>query len=239
MHLQPKKIEEEKIRRIAFSIYQETKDLGLKDDPKENWTKAETLFRNKLKYRVWSLGNWVRVWHHQIVAVVAIFALISNVLMMTWNIGTNAWSTDLNTRPYVSVNIQEPLIYRRTDKDMFYGNDFVLKNTGRIPAAKVSTSYYVTTDFDKDNRSGEKWFIEQLGGYGGVSFITSQATEREPGLRSVSPASPNYYYWEALTTYEGLDYGKKYWTHVKKIYFANEPANQFIPVLNIGEWDRN
>lgn len=186
-----------------------------------------------------------RVWHwfeeksQSLIAVVAVVALVANAAMMTWGIITNAKSTDLNTRPYVSVNIQEPLQSFRTSKDVFYGNNFVLQNTGRIPAAKVSTSYYVTTELDKTNRHGEQWFIEQLGGFGGTSFITPHAVEREPGFRSLSPVSPKYYYWEAVTSYEGLKDGKKYWTHVKKVYSIQKPADRSITVFTYGEWDRN
>ena len=84
---------------------------------------------------------------------------------------------------------------------------------------------------------GEEWFNDVLGGKGGVSFIIPGTSEEEPGFRSLSP-SAEYYYWEAVVTYEGLKIGKTYWTHVKKIYFFNRP-NQFIPVSTYGEWDRN
>lgn len=233
----PKEVEE--IRRMAHAIYLENRDHGLEDDPERDWAKAEAIFCNKPMYMFWIVWHWIKREHYPLISVTAITALFANAGMMTWSIMTNAGSTDLNTRPYVSVNIQEPLEIFQRGEDVFYGNNFVLKNTGRIPAAKVSTSYYITTDLDKDNMHGERWFVERLGGFGGTAFITPQATELEPGFRSLSPASANYYYWEALTSYEGLQTGKKYWTHVRKIYFVNRPANQFIPVLTYGEWDRN
>lgn len=86
--------------------------------------------------------------------------------------------------------------------------------------------------------NGREWFGKFLGGFGGVSFVAPQATEIEPGFRDLSP-SAEYYYWEALVIYEGLETRKTYWTHVKKVYFINRSTNRLIPVSTYGEWDRN
>ena len=135
----------------------------------------------------------------------------------------------------------KPIKQLITENDVFYGNDIILKNTGRIPATKVSTSYYITTDLDQANMNGPEWFEKKLGGFGGTSFIAPGAKESEPGLRSLSGAA-EYYYWESLVIYEGLEQNKKYWTHVKKACFLDKYGDkviQIIPVFNSGEWDRN
>jgi len=122
--------------------------------------------------------------------------------------------------------------------DTFYGNNIVLKNKGKIPASKVSTRYYITSDKDLNNMNGLEWFNKTLGGFGSISFIAPEATEKEPGFRSLSP-SAEYYYFEAIISYEGLKPIKKYWTHIKKIYYVDRDSGMLYSVYIYGEWDRN
>lgn len=157
--------------------------------------------------------------------------------MMTWSIGVDGNSTDLNMRPYVTVNMGYP-IKKSTEKSIFYGNDIILKNNGRLPAANVSTEYYITTDADKKNMHGLEWFKKYLGGFGSVSFIAPGDFDLEKGFRDLSP-SAEYYYFEALTSYEGLKQNKKYWTHIKKIFYVDKETNLLYIISSYGDWDRN
>ncbi len=138
----------------------------------------------------------------------------------------------------MSVDLGSYPIRRTQGNDTMYGNGIALKNKGKIPAAKVSTQYYITTDMDKENRNGLEWFDKNLGGFGSVSFIAPDVTEVEPGFRSLSPGA-EYYYFEALTSYEGKDQNKKYWTHIKKVFYVDKGNNELYAVKIEGDWDRN
>lgn len=121
---------ETKIRQIAYAVYKKKRDDGLEGDPKEDWKAAEEIFNHKLKYFGWLIWRFLEKTHYPVIALVAILSLIGNVVMMTWNIQTNATSTDLGTRPYLSINMERP-IYDKNEQGAFYGNDIILKNAGR------------------------------------------------------------------------------------------------------------
>ncbi len=227
----------EEIQRIANAIYLKAKENGLEDNPNRDWAKAESIYNNKLRYWWWLRCQFFIKFSHPIIAFIAILSLGVNIGMMTWSIVVNRTSTDLNTRPYVSADIESPI--RSVEKnDTFYGNRIVLNNKGKIPAAHISTEYYITTDIDKKNMHGLEWFDKNLGGFGSISFIVPGDPEIEPGFRSLSP-SAEYYYFEAITSYEGLELDKKYWTHIKKIFYVEKVTNKLYAVSIYGEWDRN
>jgi len=199
--------------------------------------KMKIVFYKKAKLYWRCIKLFLKKYNTSIIATVAILSLVANIAMMTWSIFVNAASTDLNTRPYVSIDMSNPQRFINKN-DIFYGNNIILINKGKIPASNVSTQYYITTNMDKENLHGFKWFNENLGGFGSTSFIVPDATEIEPGFRSLSPTA-EYYYFEAVVSYEGLKFNKKYWTHVKKIFYVDKDANVLYNVYNYGEWDRN
>jgi len=225
------------IRKVAYAIYFESKENGLENDPPGDWFKAERICRSRARWLLWQILWHLKRYPNSITAIVAIAALVLNLFTTWWVVRTNDRSTDLANRAYVSVNMKDPVRFKQ-GSDVFYGNGVVLKNGGKTPASKISTSYYITSDLDKNNMNGEKWFDEHLGGFGAVSFISPGAEEVEPGFRSLSPAT-DYYYFEALTTYEGLRGGRKYWTRVRKVFFHHKPDGRLYPVFSDGEWDRN
>jgi len=122
------------------------------------------------------------------------------VLLDTYTLETQIASS-LTHRPYVSISFNDPQL-RKVRNSAFYGKDIIFRNTGKAPASNISTQYYITTDLDEKDMSGLKWFEENLGGYGSISFIAPEAEEREPGSRDLSP-NAEYYYFEAITTYGG------------------------------------
>lgn len=229
--------EEEKIRRIAYDIYLHRKESGLSDDSDKNWKEAECVVNNKLKYCWWFIWYLLRKYHSSIVAFIAIVSLAANIIMMTWSIIINSISTVLDTRPYVSINMLEPKIFADKE-DVFYGGNIILKNNGKIPASDISTQYYITTDMDKENMQGVEWFDKNLGGFGSVAFIAPGDTAVDPGLRSLSP-SATYYYFEAITSYKGLEPNKKYWIHIKKVFYIDEKVGNLYAVFAYGSWDKN
>lgn len=241
---QMKNSTEGQIQKIAHQLYERRTEQSLPGTPEEDWTKAETIFQNKPRYLLWSAQiRWQHFWqflhehHYPLIVLLAFASLLANMWMMTRNIQTSKTSIDLDTRPYLSINMEQP-VHRRVGLDAMYGNDITLKNSGKTPATQIATQYYITTELDRDNMNGTQWYDQFLGGFGGVSFLASQATGSEYGFRSLSP-SAEYYYWEALVTYEGLEVNKTYWTRVKKVYFIDRTTNRLLPVLNSGEWDRN
>lgn len=229
--------EEEKIRRIADDIYLRCKENGLSDDSDKNWKEANRVFNNKLKYLRWLTWYFLRKCHSSVIAVIAIVSLAANIIMMTWSIIINSISTVLDTRPYVSINMLEPKIFADKE-DVFYGSNIILKNNGKTPASDISTQYYITTDMDKENMQGVEWFDKNLGGFGSVAFIAPGDTAVDPGLRSLSP-SATYYYFEAITSYKGLGPNKKYWIHIKKVFYIDKKVGNLYAVFAYGSWDKN
>jgi hypothetical protein len=225
------------IRKLAYAIYIESKETGLENDPLGDWLKAERICSCWMRRWRWNIPWWFKRHPQHLTAVFAFLALVISIITTAWVVQTNKSSADLENRAYVSVNLKDPIRFK-AGESIFYGNNILLKNGGKTPAQKVSTSYYITTDMDKYNLSGEKWFDEHLGGRGSVSYIAPGAEEVEPGFRDLSPAA-DYYYFEALTTYKGLGTGKKYWTHVRKAFFHHKPSGQLYPVFSDGEWDTN
>jgi len=229
--------DQDAIRKVAYAIYFESRENGLENDPLGDWFKAERICRSKTQWLLWQVLWHLKRYPSSITAVVAFIALFLNIFTTAWVVYTNNSSTDLANRAYVSVNMKDPVRFKQ-GQDVFYGNGVVLKNGGKTAASKVSTSYYITTDLDGNNMNGDRWFDEHLGGFGAVSFIAPGAEEIEPGFRSLSPAA-DYYYFEALTSYEGLQRGRSYWTHIRKIFFHHKPTGRLYPVFSQGEWDRN
>jgi len=172
--------DKDNVRKVAYAIYFESKENGLENDSVGDWLKAERICRSWLHWLWWQILWHVKRYPGSIAVFISCLSLLLNLLLTSWVVLTNNRSTNLANRPYVSVNVKDP-VRRDTDKDTYYGNDILLKNTGKTPASRVSTSYYITTDIDKTNRSGEKWFDEHMGGFGSVSFITSGAEEVSPG----------------------------------------------------------
>lgn len=224
---------EKRIRNIAHYLYLESKKDGFVDNPDKNWKEAESIYKNKLKYFWWGLCKY----YHGITALVAMLSLVINIVLVTWNVMESKTSTDLSNRPYVSINMENPKQVKGGE-DVFYGNNIILKNKGKTPAAKVVTQYYITSDMDKENMNGLSWFEENLGGFGSTSFISPDAIEIEPGFRSLSP-SAEYYYFEACTAYEGMNTNRRYWTHIRKVFYVDKNTSKLYPVSIYGEWDRN
>lgn len=174
--------------------------------------------------------------HEPILALAA----ISSLFFMAWQIQVQSNATDLDTRPYVSVDIASPQ-YIQNEKDpsdTYYGNDILLTNRGKTPASRVQTAYYITTDKDRNNMHSPEWFRKHLGGFGSVSFITPGEIRRERGKRSLSPTAI-FYYFEAMSSYQGLDDDRTYWTHIRKVFSIDQGRRQLYLVCTYGEWDRN
>lgn len=171
-----------------------------------------------------------------IAMVAALLALWGTYLVVS----ANREAAVLGNRAYVSVDMPEARRYeiRRRDgslEDVGYGGDVVLSNFGKTPAANIRTHYYITTDKDLKNHEGREWFREALGDFPSISFLAPNSSGREIGGRSLSP-SATYYYFEALTTYEGLG-NRRHWTHIRKVFAIN--GIQFLTIRAFGDWDRN
>jgi len=217
------------IKKIAYYRYKDRECEHGYD--KNDWRDAEKWW--------WLKSVWVfaKIQHYPMVVFIALASLIASLVMTTSSIYINANSVDLANRPYVSINIENPI--RRIDQtDTFYGGDIIVKNNGKTPAANVDAMLYITTEMDKTNREGIDWFKKHLGGRSSVSFIIPDATERAPGFRSLSPTA-EYYYFEAIILYEGLKGSKKYWTHIRKVFYIPKTGVNLYPVFVLGEWDRN
>jgi len=233
-----------KIRKIAYNKYLEYKENGFDNDPFRDWMEAEAIYSNKIKYVCLNIWHFIKINHYAIVAIVAILSPLLTLFTIHWNMKMTLYSkkidwesTVLNTRPYVSADMKNPQLLM-VNNEAFYGNEIILKNSGRIPAAQIETKYYITTDKDKENMNGSEWYNKNLGGFGSTSFIIPQGIESELGKRSLSP-SADYYYFEALTIYEGLESNKKYWTHIKKVFYIDKKLNVLLAVFVYGDWDRN
>ena len=162
------------------------------------------------------------------------------VLTTIYTVQSNIVLKKMEMRPYFSIVFEHQLQARRVEqsKDVFYGNNVIVRNDGKIPATEIDTKYYITTDKDIVNMNGEEWFAKALGGFPSITFMPPQTVEKQAVFRSLSP-SADYYYFEALATYEGFDRDKKYWCHIRNVYHVDRSNNVLLLVFARGDWDRN
>ncbi len=227
----------ERIKEIAAVLYAQNKEKGLKNDPHRDWLEAEAIYSDKLKYySEWLPSRFVKKNNYKIVAVLG--ALI--VLLVAWNVRVGQNAAEADKRPYVSVNIMNPMQISDAE-NRYVGNYFILKNNGKSPASNVHLNYYITANVDKTiskNPDSPKWFNESAEGVSSIGFITAGGMQKEPGFRPLSPLA-EYYYFEAVVSYEGMMPNKRYWTHVKKIFRIDKKNGDLFLVFASEEWDRN
>jgi hypothetical protein len=227
---------EKKIGEIAEIIYAENRSKGLPADPMRDWNQAEQIFDDKAVYFGWWLpARFIRKYYYKIIAL----TLTAIVLLFAWNLKTGQDLKEISIRPYVSVDMIDPIqISDGEGKNVYFGNYIILNNTGKTPAANVSVRYFLTSEIEKAEPENQKWIDEKIEGVGSLGFIAPGAFIKEPGFRALSP-SAKYYYFEAIVSYRGLASQKRYWTHVKKVFQFDRPAGKFKTALSDSEWDRN
>lgn len=227
---------EKEISEIAKTIYIESQKKGLENEPERDWKQAEAIYDNKLKYYFWWIPfQFFRRNNYKIFSLVVAFF----ILLIVWGVEKSRNSEELNTRPYLSVDIIKPMQIVDEDKqNTYYGNYIILRNSGKTPASNVSTLYYMTTNIDNEKVDSTKWFNEKISGLGMLRFIAPETIQKEPAFRSLSP-SAEYYYFETIATYKGLRSKKQYWTSIKKVFHINKETGNFNAVYICGEWDRN
>ena len=160
------------------------------------------------------------------------------LLTTAWVVYTQWRSTDLNTRPYISINVmnlEEKIISSQDSKG--YAGLIVLTNDGNIPATKIETRYYLTTDGSYVNAENRRYFEERFGGYPTIRYLAPKASGAERVDRAITPAD-KFYYFEAITSYEGLYRNRTYWIRVWKVFNILGPS-QFVEIDGDAEWDRN
>lgn len=150
-------------------------------------------------------------------------------------------------RPYISVDMREAEGFNNGG-GTFYGNAIILKNSGKVPAFDINTEYYMTDDVLRKNVFKQEYFIRTIGGYPAISFLFPNSEDSEPGRRSLN-SDAEYYYFEALARYKGLDKKTQYWTHIKRVFYIEKAKinkdNGSIPIYDLqlvyvdGNWDRN
>lgn len=236
MNAERSEYKQEKIRQIAETIYAESKNKGLANDPERDWKEAESIYDDKLKYYLWWLPlQYFLKNKYKIYAVggaLFIFLIVSGIQ-------SYRNSADLNTRPYLSLDIIQPMqIVDEGVREIYYGTYIILRNNGKTPASNVSAQYYMTTNIDRERADTSKWFNERIGGLGTLSFIAPGAIYKEAAFRSLSPTA-KYYYFEAIAAYEGLKPEKKFWTSIKKVFYIDRETGNFYPLHTQGDWDRN
>lgn len=227
---------EKKLREIAEIVYAKNKKKGLAPDSMRDWIQAEEIFNNKIMYYAWWLpSQLIQKYYYKIIAVSAAAILF----LLAWNVRTGQDLKEIDNRPYVSVDIINPMLINDAEsKNTYFGNYMILKNTGKTPASNVTTKYYLTTDTEKTRSRGQKWVDEKVEGISSLGFIAPRALIKEPSFRSLSP-SAGYYYFEAVVSYQGISSPKRYWTKVRKVFQMEKSSGKFAAVLSEGQWDSN
>jgi hypothetical protein len=227
---------EKKISEIAEIIYAENRSKGLPADPMRDWKHAEKIYDDKTLYFGWWLpARFIQKYYYKIIAI----ALMAIVLLIAWNIKTGQDMKDVDIRPYVSVDMIDPIQINDTEgMNVYFGNYIILNNTGKTPAANVSVRYYLTSEAEKTKASGQKWIDRKMEGISTLGFIAPGKFVKEPGFKALSP-SAKYYYFEAVVSYQGLASSRKYWTHVKRIFRFEKAEGKFTIAFSDSEWDRN
>jgi len=227
---------EKKISEIAEIIYADNRRKGLPADPMRDWKHAEQIYDDKTLYYGWWLpGRFIQKYYYKIIAA----TLATIVLLIAWNIKTGQDLKEIDIRPYVSVDMIDPMQINDTEgKNVYFGNYIILNNTGKTPAANVSIRYYLTSEAEKARTPGQKWMDQKIEGISTLGFIAPGTFTKEPSFKALSP-SAKYYYFEAIVSYQGLSSPKRYWTHVRKVFRFDRAEGKFVIALSDSEWDMN
>ncbi|MFA5335933.1 MAG: hypothetical protein WC324_03335 [Candidatus Omnitrophota bacterium] len=229
---------EKKISEIAEVIYAENRNKGLPADPMRDWKEAEKIFDDKaVYYCLWLPTRFVRKYFYKILAV----SVPVIVILLMWNLRYAQDMREINIRPYVSVDMIDPVqINDGENKNVYFGNYIILNNTGKTPASNVSARYYLTSEADRSKPAAadKKWVDERMEGVSSMGFIAPGTFIKEPSFKALSP-SAKYYYFEAIVSYKGQVSSKRYWTHVRKMYQFDKASGKFMASLNNVDWDMN
>lgn len=166
-----------------------------------------------------------------------IFVIWTTYLQKESNIA-QTFAIEAEYRPVLSVYMDSPGVGIGKDGGVYYGGPIILQNKGKIPASNIKTEYYITTDIDKSNAEDSDYFERTLGGRGKITFLGANETGVEYGIRSLSDKA-NYYYFEAVVSYEGISSDKKYWLKIIKLYKVDLSNYKLLSAYNYGRWDRN
>lgn len=226
---------EKRIRGIAEVIYAENKRKGLPADPARDWKQAEETYDDKITYFFfWKPGQFLRKYYYKLITVIVLLI----VLLAVADIKVGQDLKDMRDRPYLSVDLINPMRISDADNSTYYGNYLILKNSGKTPSADVKISYYMTTEADGKSTLGQGWFDQKAEGVSTLGFVAPGEFIKEPSFRSLSPEA-SYYYFEAVASYHGLNPAKHYWTHIKRMFKIDRETKRLIPISSYAEWDKD
>lgn len=225
---------EKRISEIAEVIYAENKKKGLPSDSMRDWKQAEAIYDDKITYYIfWKPGQFLQKYYYKL----GLVAVLLIVFLAIADLKVGQDLKEIRNRPYLSVDLINPMEISDTESsNAYYGNYLILKNSGKTPAANVTVSYYMTTEADSKRTLGQRWFDQKAEGVSTLGFVAPGGFIKEPSFRSLSPAA-SYYYFEAITSYYGLNSAKRYWTHIKRVFKIDRETKKLVPVLSYAEWD--
>lgn len=226
---------EKKIREIAEVIYIENKKKGLPADSMKDWSQAEQIYEDKMRYLCWKSGQCLRKYYYKLIAV----AVLLIIFFSAADIKVGQDLKEMGNRPYLSVDLINPMQISDADtSNTYYGSYIILKNSGKTPAAGVTVFYYMTTEEDGKKTMGTRRADQKAEGISTLGFVAPGGFVKEPSFRSLSPAA-SYYYFEAVASYHGLNAGKRYWTQIKRVFKIDRTSQKLVPIYNYSEWDEN
>lgn len=225
-----------RIVEIAEVIYAENKKKGLPSDQMRDWKQAEDIYDDKITYYFfWIPGRFLRKYYHKLILIGVLLIIFFAIAEM--KVGQDL--KDIKNRPYLSVDLINPMEISDADsKNSYYGNYLILKNNGKTPAANVTVSYYMTTEADSKRTLGQRWFDQKAEGISTLGFVAPGGFIKEPSFRSLSPEA-SYYYFEAITSYYGLNPAKRYWTHIKRVFKIDRETKRLVLIFSYAEWDKD
>lgn len=221
---------QERVREIAQTLYLDSQRRGLANDPERDWREAEAIYNDRGRYYlIWLPLQAVRKEGYKLLGLGACMI----ILLLALNVRANQISGEL--RPQILVDMVDPIkIADEDNKNIYYGNYIILRNTGRTPAYDVAITYHMTTDADQENSKYLKWH----GGFGLLGYVAPNCVLKEPGFQALSP-SAKYYYFEIVSSYESICSHKTYWSHIKRIYKVEDASGALRSVYTYKKWDDN
>lgn len=151
--------------------------------------------------------------------------------------------SEFELRPYVSMNLINFGAGPIPELNAFsIGGEISFNNYGKVPASKIKTNYYITTDVDPGNRydSLNDYAECNWGGLKKISFLGPNEREKVALTMDLSPVT-KLYYINGIVSYEGIEADRTYWTSFKKVIriIKDNHGYRGVEIDSFGDWDRN
>ncbi|MBI3320553.1 MAG: hypothetical protein HYZ89_08255 [Candidatus Omnitrophica bacterium] len=185
------------------------------------------------------VGWWRAYWRSEAkdkLQYIMTVTLIATALIYYWGASLQHRSVYLDTRPYIQLTLNSPQWDNPMEGKVELTCSVSYRNTGKVPAVNIETEAYVSSDKDGESR-GSKFYRRDVGAQSTVSSLGSNQ-EDWASSKVVLSAAMTKYYVDIVVSYEGVDRGEKYWSHLTKTFRMEDRNHMFVEEGASVDWDR-